>query len=86
MTMAPGISDAVFDQMLFECVTQSDGLLLLCDDEVLDLVIGGLRDDLLVDQFVLPFVRPTLDDRVGVGGADSGQRLELFGSSRVEVD
>jgi len=47
------------------------GLLLLRHDPILDLVVGGLRDDLLLHQFVLPLVGTTFDDLLGVGIADA---------------
>src|SRR5208283_2832067 len=37
-------------------------LLLLRDNHVLDLVVGGLRNDLLLDQVGLLCVRPAIDD------------------------
>lgn len=35
---------------------------LFRDDPILDLVVRRLREDLLLNEFVFPFVRPTLDD------------------------
>jgi hypothetical protein len=34
-------------------------LLLFRDDLILDLVVGALRHDLLLHQFILPLVRPS---------------------------
>ena len=47
--------------------TDTSRLLLLGDDLILDLVVGGLRDNLLLHQLVLPLVRPAVDDLLGVG-------------------
>lgn len=53
---------------------------------VLDLVVCRLGDDRLIDQLVLPLVRPTVDDLFGVGVANprwskkaafSGERVAL---------
>src|SRR5215471_1659864 len=60
--------------------------LLLRHNLILDLVVGRLRNDLLLDEFILPRVRRMLDDFLGVGIADPRQSLELFLSSRVEVE
>src|SRR5262249_25560422 len=59
---------------------------LLRDDQVLDLVVGGLRDDLLLDQLVLPLEGPGVDDLLGVGVADPGERLQLVHGGAVEVE
>lgn len=47
------------------------GLLLLRHHLIFDLVVGRLRDDLLLHQFVLPLVGTTFDDLLGVGVADA---------------
>ena len=44
---------------------------LLGDDFVFDLVVSGLRQNLLTDELVLPRIRPTVDDLLRVGRADS---------------
>src|SRR2546422_8662553 len=59
---------------------------LVGDDVVLDLVVRGLRDDVLADQLVLPLVRTVLHDLLGVGLADPGQRLEVGLRGAVEVE
>src|SRR6187551_2421894 len=46
-------------------------LFLLRDHQPLDLVVGGLRDDLLRHQLILLRIWPAGDDLVGVGVADS---------------
>ena len=46
-------------------------LLLLRDDESFDLVVGGLRNDLLVGEFVLPAIGTAFDDLLRISGADS---------------
>src|SRR5205814_10299445 len=61
-------------------------LLLLRDDVVLDLVVGGLRDDLLLDQVVLPPVRTVVDDLLGIGLADPGEALQLVRGGAVDVE
>jgi hypothetical protein len=42
---------------------------LLRHDLVFDLVVGGLRHDLLLHEFILALVRSPLDDFLGVGVA-----------------
>src|SRR6185503_3485248 len=61
-------------------------LLLLRNDVVLDLVVGGLRHDLLRDQLVLPLVWPVVDDLLRVGIPDAGHRLQLVRRGRIDVD
>src|SRR5206468_10070477 len=61
-------------------------LLLLRDDVVLDLVVGGLRDDLLLDQVVLPPVRTVVDYLLGIGLADPGEALQLVRGGAVDVE
>src|SRR6266536_2809464 len=48
---------------------------LLGDDHVLDLVVGGLGDDLLVHEIELGLVGPAIDDLLGVGVPDAGEFL-----------
>ena len=60
--------------------------LLLRHNLVLDPLIGGSRKNLLLHQFILPLVRTALDDLLGVGIANSRERLELLGGGRVEVE
>jgi hypothetical protein len=59
---------------------------LLGDDQILDLVISGLRDDFLVDEIVLAGVGPTRDDLRRVCRADARQRCQLIRRGRVDVD
>src|SRR2546422_138334 len=59
---------------------------LLGDHVVLDLGVGRLGDDLLLDQLVLARVRAVLDDLLGVRVTDAGQRLQLVLRRRVEVE
>src|SRR6059036_845919 len=61
-------------------------LLLLGDDLILDLVVGGLRHDLLLGQLVLARVRAAVGDRLRVLVADGGQRLELVRRRTVDVE
>src|SRR5437899_10648532 len=62
----------------------SELFLLAGDDVVLDLVVRRLRDDALADQLVLPPVGAILDDLLGVGVAERGQRLEVGLRGAVE--
>src|SRR5207302_3916241 len=64
----------------------SELFLLAGDDVVLALVVRRLRDDALADQLVLPPVGAVLDDLLGVGVADPGQRLEVGPRGAVEVE
>src|SRR5262252_3118064 len=59
--------------------------LLLGDDVILDLVVGGLGQDLLLHQLVLPLVGAVLDDLLGVGVSDTRDALELSLAGRVQV-
>src|SRR4029453_14872191 len=59
---------------------------LLGDDLVLDLVVGRLRHHLLLYEFVLTFVGSVLDDLLGVGLADTRDRLQLIGRGAVDVE
>src|SRR5450631_1821662 len=61
-------------------------LLLLSDDQIFDLGVGCGRDNLLVEEFVLPFVRPVLDDLGGVCRADAGQSGQLVGSCGIDIE
>jgi hypothetical protein len=54
--------------------TRGKSLFLLRDHEVLDLIVSGLRNDLLVDQFILSAIWPALDNLIGVG-------VPIFGSA-----
>jgi hypothetical protein len=58
---------------------------LLGDDLSLDLVVGGLRDDLLPDELVLPPVRTVLDDLLRRGVTDPRQGLEILRGGAVDV-
>src|ERR1700730_13896860 len=60
--------------------------LLLGDDLVLDAVIGLLRHDVLLHQFVLALVGTALDDGRGIRLANAGQRVELFGAGGIDVE
>src|ERR1700716_1898539 len=60
-------------------------LLLLGDHAVLDLVVGGLRHDLLLHQLVLALVGPALDDLLGIGVADTRDHLEIVLAGGVEI-
>jgi len=60
-------------------------LFLFGDDLVLDLVIGGLGDDLLPDQVGLRLVGTAVDDFLRVLLADSRQRVQLFLAGGVEI-
>jgi hypothetical protein len=53
-------------------------LLLLRDDHVLDLVICGLGDDLLLHQIGLLGIRSAIDDLLGISGPDTRKGVELF--------
>ena len=46
-------------------------LLLLGDDYVFDLVVGGLGDDLFLHEFVLGAIRAAVDDLLRISVADS---------------
>src|SRR3989442_9511407 len=59
---------------------------LLGDDLVLDLLVGGARQDLLGDQLVLPLVGPVVDDLLRQRVADAGQLLEVLVARAVEVE
>src|SRR5438132_10523880 len=61
-------------------------LLLLGDDLVLDLVVDGLWDDVLLDQLIFPLVRPPFDDGFGACIADAFEGHQLVGFGTVDVD
>src|SRR5258706_15624527 len=60
--------------------------LLLGDDLVLDLVVGCLRHDLLLDQLILTLVGAALDDGCRIGLADPRERVEFFGAGGIDVE
>src|ERR1022692_3239817 len=51
---------------------------LLGDDRILDLVVGGLGDDLLLHEIELGAVGAAVDDLLRIGVADSRKFLELI--------
>ena len=61
------------------------GRRLLGDDEVLDLVVSGLRDDFLFDQVGFCVVRAAVNYFLRVGGADSRQRVELLFGCAIQI-
>src|SRR5438309_355337 len=56
------------------------------DDLVFDLVVDALWENAASDELVLGGVRATVDDALGVGIADAGDRLELISGSGVDVE
>src|SRR5262249_53110457 len=64
-----------------------ESLLLLGDNQVLDLVVGRLRNANLVGHdVVFPPERPPLDDLLGVDLADTGKGHQLLLRCLVDVD
>lgn len=61
-------------------------LLLFGNDQILDLIVGGLRNDLLVNKVGLLGVRTAVDDLLGVGRANTGKRVELLFRGGIDVD
>src|SRR3974390_3788305 len=61
-------------------------LLLFGDDQVLDLVVGGLRNHFFLHEIGLLGIGPAVDDLLGIGGADTRKRVELFLGGAVDVD
>ena len=59
---------------------------LFGDDQILDLVVSGLRDDLFLHQFVLGAVGTTVDDLLRIGVADPRQGFQLIFRCRIEVE
>src|SRR6516164_9472478 len=64
---------------------RSDRLLLLGDYEVLDLVVGGLGNDLLLYEVSLFGVRAAVDNFLSILFADARESVELVLGSRVDV-
>src|SRR5215475_6041939 len=60
--------------------------LLRGDHKVLDLVVRGLGNDLLLDQLVLTLVGPAVDDLLRVGITDSRKRLQVVGGRAIEIN
>lgn len=56
------------------------------DDLIFDLLVGGLRDDLLDYQIALGAIRTVVDDLLCVSLADPGQGIELLLACRVDVE
>src|SRR5262245_2593716 len=56
----------------------SADLLLLGDDLILDLVVRGLGNDLLLHQLVLPLVGTAVDDLLRVGVTDAGKSFQFI--------
>jgi hypothetical protein len=61
-------------------------LFLLGDDLVLDLVVGGLGDDLFVDEVGFLGVRTPVNDFLGILFADARERIELLFCGAIDVD
>ena len=56
------------------------------DDLVLDLVVGGLRENAAGDELVLGGVGAAIDDALGIRIANAGEGLELVGGRRVDIE
>src|SRR6476619_1843344 len=56
------------------------------DNVVLDLVVGGLREDSAGDKLILRSIGTAIDNALGVCVADAWKSLELVGSRGVDVD
>ena len=59
--------------------------LLFCHDLVFNFVVGGLRNNLFLDQLIFPSVRPTFDDLVSIGITNAGEPFELICLCTVQV-
>ena len=59
---------------------------LLGDDHVLDFVVGGLRDDILVHQIVFAGIGAAGDDFSRIRIANPRERFQLIRRCRVDVD
>ena len=66
-----GSSRSLPDAQHFALRAQHSASLLVGDDLVLDLVVDGLWNDVLVDQLVLALVRASFDDSFGACIADA---------------
>ncbi len=60
-------------------------LLLLGDDLVLDLVVGGLRENLLLHQVGFLGIGTAVNNLLRINGADAGQGVELVLGGRVDI-
>src|SRR5581483_4165154 len=58
---------------------------LVRDDLVFDLVVSGLRNDLLYHQVALGAIRPVVNDLLRQRLADAGQGLKLLLGGRIDV-
>src|ERR1700728_3667236 len=59
---------------------------LLGDDQLLALVVGGLRDDFSVHEIEFGAVRAAVDDLLRIGVADAGKLLQLILGGAVDVE
>ena len=58
---------------------------LLRNDPILDLVVGRLRDDLLLHELILGTIRPPCYDLCRISIADSRECLQLLLARRIDV-
>ena len=56
------------------------------DDLVLDLIIGGLGNNLLGDKIALGVVRTAIDDLLAVSVADPGKGRQVLLAGGVDID
>src|SRR5579871_1453752 len=62
------------------------GFHLVRDDQVLDLVVGRLRNNFFLHQFVFRAIGSTVDDLLRIRVADAWQGLELISRSGIDVE
>ena len=60
-------------------------LLLLCDDQILNLRVGGGWNDFLAGEVSLLFVRAAIDDFLCILVADARKRFQLIERGGVDI-
>lgn len=60
-------------------------LLLLCHNLVFDLVIDGLRNELLLDELILAGIRSAFDSLLGIRIADTRKPFQSVCRGAVEI-
>src|SRR5579872_417182 len=78
---SPGFQEKLFLFWLLGLLLRSLGV-----HHVLDLIVGGLRNDLFPKQVLLRRERTRVDDALREVRADAGQCSQIFLTGRVQID
>lgn len=73
-------------QVLFRGGRHGVSLGLFGNDQVLDFVVGALRNDLLLDELIFRAIRSPSDNLLRIGIADPRQSLQLIQAGTVDVE